>query len=75
MIIMTWNIWGLNQLHKQSYIRKFAKEYSIDVLGILKTKVKAMNQDKIQKTYLDRNFGIIIIVQKMKGKFGLLGTP
>ena len=54
MIITTWNIRGINQPHKQSYIRKFAEEYSIDVLGILETKVKARNQDKIQKSVLPK---------------------
>ena len=49
MKISSWNIRGLNQPLKQTEISKFIFANDLDVLGILETKVRMQNQDKIKR--------------------------
>ena len=49
MKISSWNIRGLNQSLKQIEISKFILANELDVLGILETKVRMHNLDKIKK--------------------------
>ena len=48
MIISCWNIRGLNQSTKQSEVAKFIFDNNIDVLGLVETKVKLVNEDSIK---------------------------
>ena len=52
MIISCWNIRGLNQPLKQKEIVSLVKANDIDVLGILESKVRSPNQDKIHQNML-----------------------
>ena len=52
MIISSWNIRGLNCPLKQKEISKFILKNHIDVLGIIETKVRMPNQDKIQNCFM-----------------------
>jgi len=47
--ILSWNIRGLNGLNKQEDIVLFLNENSIEMVGFLKTKVKAPNHDRVAK--------------------------
>ena len=44
MIISCWNIRGLNQPSKQTEVAKFIYENNLDILGIIETKVRQVNE-------------------------------
>ena len=52
MFISSWNIRGLNQPPKQKEITNFVRNNHIDVLGIIESKVRKENQQKIQTSML-----------------------
>ena len=52
MLISCWNIRGLNQPQKQREIVRLIQEFKIDVIGIIETKVKLVNQDKIHNNMI-----------------------
>ena len=52
MIICSWNVRGLNCPLKQREITKFISSNHIDVMGIIETKVRMPNQDKIQNKFM-----------------------
>ena len=52
MLISCWNIRGLNQPQKQKEIARLIHVMKIDVFGIVETKVKTLNQDKINQNMM-----------------------
>ena len=52
MIISSWNIRGINCPLKQKEIFQFISTNDIDIIGIIKTKVRMPNQDRIQKHFM-----------------------
>ena len=52
MLISCWNIRGLNQPQKQREIVRLIHEFKFDVIGIIETKVKLTNQDKINNNMI-----------------------
>ena len=52
MLIGCWNIRGLNQPQKQKEIVRLIQEFKLDVIGIIETKVKISNQDKINSNMI-----------------------
>ena len=52
MIISCWNIRGLNQPSKQIEVARLIHEKKIDVIGLVETKVRILNQDKINKNII-----------------------
>ena len=52
MLVSCWNIRGLNQPQKQREIVKLIQEFKIDVFGIIETKVRISNQDKINSNMI-----------------------
>ncbi|XP_019225943.1 PREDICTED: uncharacterized protein LOC109207468 [Nicotiana attenuata] len=48
MIIVTWNVRGLNQAHKQKEVKNFLATNKIDVMGCIETRVKEHKAKKIQ---------------------------
>jgi exonuclease III len=49
-IIGSWNIWGLNGLQKQKIVQAWAQKNSLDIFGLLETKVTAANITAVQTT-------------------------
>lgn len=49
MIIVTWNIRGLNQAHKQKEVKTFLAKNKIDVMGSIETRVKNIRLRKYKK--------------------------
>jgi hypothetical protein len=49
-IIGSWNIWGLNGLQKQKTVHVWAQKNSLDIFGLLETKVSAANLANVQPT-------------------------
>ena len=47
-IIGSWNIWGLNGLQKQKTVHTWAQKNSLDIFGILETKVNAAHLAAVQ---------------------------
>ena len=45
--VCSWNVRGLNWLNKQEDIKIFLQEKRIGIIGLLETKVKERNVDKI----------------------------
>ena len=48
MIISSWNIRGLNRTNKQREVAQLIHNHSIDVMGIVETKIKIGKQDSVQ---------------------------
>ena len=48
MIISSWNIRGLNRTNKQREIVQLIHNHSIDIMGIVETKIKLGKQDNVQ---------------------------
>lgn len=51
--IASWNIRGLNSLIKQTEVKNLLQENKITVLGLLETKVKAVNCDRVMRNISD----------------------
>lgn len=51
ILFLTWNIWGLNDPNKVSEIKRIVRLHSVNVLGILETKVKVHKALAIQKKF------------------------
>jgi len=45
--IVSWNIRGLNWSNKQEEVRSFFNNNKVGIIGLLETKVKIRNLDKI----------------------------
>ena len=52
MILSCWNIRGLNQPQKQREIVSLIHNFKLDVVGIVETKVRMLNQDRIHSNML-----------------------
>ena len=52
MLISCWNIRGLNQPQKQTEIVSLIREMNIDVIGIVETKVRFLNQDMVNNNMI-----------------------
>lgn len=48
MIIVTWNIRGLNKAHKQKELKNFLNVNKVDVMGCLETRIKQHKAQHIQ---------------------------
>lgn len=51
MILTTWNIRGFNDPNKVPVVKALLRNHSVNMLGLLETKVKAKNTLKIQKKF------------------------
>lgn len=51
MIFTTWNIRGCNDPQKISVVKQLLKSHSVNIIGILETKVKSHNALKIQRKF------------------------
>lgn len=49
--IGAWNVKGMNSDGKQSEIKYWVKNYRIGIFGLLETRVKQQNADKISKVF------------------------
>ncbi|KAJ6889556.1 hypothetical protein NC652_030338 [Populus alba x Populus x berolinensis] len=47
-IVGSWNIWGLNGLHKQKTVHAWTQKHILDIFGLLETKITAVNLAAIQ---------------------------
>nr|TKS12516.1 hypothetical protein D5086_0000062530 [Populus alba] len=47
-IVGSWNIWGLNGLHKQKTVHAWTQKHKLDIFGLLETKVDAANLAALQ---------------------------
>ena len=46
MNIITWNIRGLNSIHKLDIVQNFVREHKLDILVLQETK---MDKEKVEK--------------------------
>lgn len=53
--LATWNIRGSGTLIKQAEVRNLLVENNISVLGLLETRVKAVNCEKVAKNICENN--------------------
>ncbi|XP_019244329.1 PREDICTED: uncharacterized protein LOC109224197 [Nicotiana attenuata] len=49
MIIISWNVRGLNKSHKQREVRKFLLKNKVDMIACLETRVRKQNAKDIQR--------------------------
>jgi exonuclease III len=47
-IVGSWNIWGLNGLHKQKTIHAWTQKHKLDIFGLLETKIEVANLAALQ---------------------------
>jgi len=47
-IVGSWNIWGLNGLHKQKTVHEWTTKNKLDIFGLLETKLEAANLAALQ---------------------------
>lgn len=53
MILSTWNVRGLNHPSTIGEVKKYLRNNKISFIGILETKFKTGNKDKIRKKFID----------------------
>lgn len=65
MKVITWNIRGMNNIHKLDIVRNFVREHKPDILVLQETK---MEKEKVEKLKSSNNY--CIMASSFEGTFG-----
>ena len=59
MIIGSWNVWGLNNTHKQQEVRNWIQFQNLDIVGLLETRISHNKMEEVQASTFPLNWGTI----------------